>query len=167
MARIFISHSASDNEGALQMRDWLEANGWPDVFLDLDPERGLRAGEAWQQALIGAADRCEAILCLLTPQWVSSKWCWAEYVLAKRLEKKCFPVIAVPIDWEALPLELRAEHQIIDLEKDPQAYTRLRLGLEAAGVRATGFGLPEGRRPYIDISWSDKKRSKKRSQKSE
>ncbi len=130
------------------MRDWLEANGWPDVFLDLDPERGVRAGEAWQQALIGAADRCEAIICLLTPQWVGSKWCWAEYVLAKKLGKKCFPVIAAPINWEALPLELRAEHQIIDLEKDPQAWTRLRFGLEAAGVGAARFGLPEGRRPY-------------------
>ena len=71
MARIFISHSASNNEAALQMRDWLEANGWPDVFLDLDPERGVRAGEAWQQALIGAADRCEEVEALPESGWVS------------------------------------------------------------------------------------------------
>jgi hypothetical protein len=24
------------------------AHGWDDVFLDLDPERGLKAGERWQ-----------------------------------------------------------------------------------------------------------------------
>jgi len=73
LARIFISHAAANNESALRMRDWLEANGWHDVFFDLDPEQGIRAGEAWQEALLVATDRCEAIICLLTPEWVGSK----------------------------------------------------------------------------------------------
>jgi hypothetical protein len=37
MARIFISHSSANNDRAIQLRDWLVANGWDDVFLDLDP----------------------------------------------------------------------------------------------------------------------------------
>jgi hypothetical protein len=38
---IFISHSGHDNDRARGVRDWLFANGWRDVFLDLDPVPGL------------------------------------------------------------------------------------------------------------------------------
>ena len=30
-------------------RDWLEQEGWNDIFLDLDPERGIKAGERWER----------------------------------------------------------------------------------------------------------------------
>jgi TIR domain len=49
VARIFISHSSANNDWAIQLRDWLIANGWDDVFLDLDPERGIAAGERWKE----------------------------------------------------------------------------------------------------------------------
>ncbi|MGH8589962.1 MAG: TIR domain-containing protein [Gammaproteobacteria bacterium] len=147
-ARIFISHAAENGETALRMLDWLKANGWHDVFLDLDPEEGIRAGEAWQKALLAAADRCEAIICLLTSEWVASKWCWAEYVLAKRMGKRCVPVIVAALDWNSVPLEIRAEHQIVDLTSDAAGWTRLRIGLQAAGVDAADFALPPGRGPY-------------------
>ena len=47
MANIFISHSSRNSDRAIEVRDWLAANGWDDVFLDLDPERGIEeAGNA-------------------------------------------------------------------------------------------------------------------------
>ena len=55
MSRIFISYSSLDNDRAVEVRDWLVANGWDDVFLDLDPVRGLAPGERWQNALKVAA----------------------------------------------------------------------------------------------------------------
>jgi hypothetical protein len=59
VALIFISHSSANNDRAIQLRDWLVANGWDDMFLDLDPERGIAAGERWKEALQKAAQRCE------------------------------------------------------------------------------------------------------------
>ena len=33
------------NAQALALARWLAQEGWDDIFLDLDPERGLKAGE--------------------------------------------------------------------------------------------------------------------------
>ena len=46
MSYIFLSHSSADEIEAVALRQWLLDNGWDDVFLDLDPERGLTAGSA-------------------------------------------------------------------------------------------------------------------------
>ena len=51
MARIFLSHSSANNAEAIALRDWLVAEGWSDLFLDLDPDRGIAAGERWERAL--------------------------------------------------------------------------------------------------------------------
>ena len=51
MSRIFLSHSSKDNFEAIAVRDWLATEGWDDVFIDLDPERGIAAGERWERAL--------------------------------------------------------------------------------------------------------------------
>ena len=51
MARIFISHSSADNAEALALRDWLVARGWDDLFLDIDPHRGLVSGQRWLDRL--------------------------------------------------------------------------------------------------------------------
>jgi TIR domain len=75
MARIFLSHSSGNNAEAIALRDWLVSHGWDDLFLDLDPERGLKAGERWQEALKRAAERCQLVIFLVSPEWAASKWC--------------------------------------------------------------------------------------------
>ena len=62
MSRIFLSHSNTNNAEAIALRDWLIDQGWEDLFLDLDPERGLKAGERWQAALKKAAEQCELVI---------------------------------------------------------------------------------------------------------
>lgn len=37
---IFISHSSTDNAEALALSDWMVAQGWDDLFLDIDPSAG-------------------------------------------------------------------------------------------------------------------------------
>ncbi|MEO1610319.1 MAG: TIR domain-containing protein, partial [Pseudomonadota bacterium] len=64
MSRIFLSHSSKNNATAIALRDWLVSEGWDDLFLDLDPDRGIAAGERWEQALHKAARDCEAVLFL-------------------------------------------------------------------------------------------------------
>jgi len=72
MTRIFLSHSSQDNFETRALVDWLAEEGWRDVFLDIDPERGVAAGQRWERALHQAADRCEAVLFLLTRAWFKS-----------------------------------------------------------------------------------------------
>lgn len=93
MSRIFLSHSSVDNAAAIALRDWLVGEGWNDLFLDLDPERGIAAGERWERALNEAARRCEAVLFLISRAWLSSRWCMNELTLARRLNKRLFGVL--------------------------------------------------------------------------
>ena len=148
MACLFISHSSFNNDKALAMRDWLAQNGWADVFLDLDPQSGLAPGELWRQALAAAADRCEAVLFLISPQWIASSWCFNEFLLAKQLGKRIFPIIVADINLSALPSEITANHQAVDLIGDPHGWERLKQGLKRAGLDPETFPFSPGRRPF-------------------
>ena len=92
MARIFLSHSSKDNAEARALGDWLADNGWPakDVFLDIDPESGIAPGERWQRALNDAAGRCEAVIFLVSRNWLTSRWCLEELSLAHKLNRRLF-----------------------------------------------------------------------------
>jgi hypothetical protein len=78
---IFLSHSSANNAAAVALRDWLVAEGWDELFFDRDPERGIVAGERWERALNEAANRCEAVLFLVSRAWLSSDWCLKEFIL--------------------------------------------------------------------------------------
>ena len=67
------------------------AEGWSrpdDIFLDLDPDRGIAAGQRWQQAFADAATRCETVLFIISEEWLASTWCLDEYQLANKNNKK-------------------------------------------------------------------------------
>ena len=164
MAKIFLSHSAPNSFEAIALRDWLIDHGWSDLFLDLDPERGLKAGQRWQDALRRAAERCEVVLCLISPAWCASKWCLLELMLARNLNKRIFGIIVSPTPFSDLPIEITGEWQIVDLtaghrdwdvtaESDSadrkrtvsfssSGLERLRIGLAAAGLDARYFRWP-------------------------
>jgi WD40 repeat protein len=164
MSKIFISHSSSDNATALAMGQWLAENGWDDFFLDIEPARGLSPGERWREALKTAADRCEAVLCLLSPAWLDSTWCRDELYLAHQLGKIILGVFIEPTRQEDLPRELATDWQVCDLVEgatrrvfqvglDPivsatevslaaPGLERLKLGLRRAGLDASTFPWP-------------------------
>ncbi|RYE08859.1 MAG: TIR domain-containing protein [Hyphomicrobiales bacterium] len=174
LGKIFISHSSANNAEALAIHDWLAEQGWGDVFLDLDPKRGLVAGDRWQAALKAAAEQCELILILISPAWAKSKWCLAEFLLAKQMNKQILGVVVEATPIGDLPVELTAEWQLVDLSApdtgwsvtiSPPRYepettvnfsgtglARLRTGLEKAGLDATTFHWPPAgdptRAPY-------------------
>jgi WD40 repeat protein len=146
MARLFISHSSRNNDKAIEVRDWLAANGWEDVFLDLDPKRGIVAGQRWKEELQKAASRCEVVLALVSPEWLASGWCKSEIDAARLMGKKII-VALTALDKSQVPLDLLDE-QFIDLSGDPQAYPRLKEGLKHAGLDPLSFPFEAGRRPY-------------------
>ena len=163
MSRLFISHSSLNNALAIALREWLDANGWSrdEVFLDIDPTSGIVAGERWQARLKEASHRCEAVIFVISPAWAASRWCGAEFLLAKTLGKKIFGVIVEPTPFEMLPVELTSEFQVVDLAApgdragftvavppdDARAHVafhaqgllRLKSGLERAGLDARSF----------------------------
>lgn len=113
MSCIFLSYSSLDNFQAVALRDWLTREGWDDVFLDLDPDRGIAAGERWERALHEAATRCEAVIFLVSGNWLASGWCLREYTLARTLNKKLFAVVIDPGKAVAdLPRELKGTWQV-------------------------------------------------------
>jgi len=182
LGKIFISHSSANNAEALAIHDWLVEQGWGDVFLDLDPRRGLVAGDRWQAALKAAAEQCELILILISPAWAKSKWCLAEFLLAKQMNKQILGVVVEQTPLADLPVELTAEWQLVDLSApdpgwsttisppryEPQTEVRfsgsglerLRAGLEKAGLDATTFLWPPpadlGRSPYRGLKPLDR-----------
>jgi WD40 repeat protein len=175
MSRIFLSHSSKDKFAAIALRDWLASEGWNDVFLDLDPERGIAAGERWERALHAAANSCEAVIFVVSGNWLASGWCLREYMLARALNKKLFGVLIDPMKTiGSLPDQLKGVWQVVDLaggqdhrlfrakmpgsvEEGHVTYSesglrRLKRGLEKAGLDQRFFIWPPegdpGRAPY-------------------
>ena len=160
MSRIFLSHSSANNAQAIVLRDWLIGQGWDELFLDLDPQRGLKAGERWQAALKQAAERCELVIVLVSPVWAASRWCLAEFLLATNLNKRIFGVIVEPTPLTDLPTELTAEWQWVDLTAGAPApaqpgavsfgadgLNRLRIGLMQTGLDPRYFAWPPAHDP--------------------
>src|ERR1700761_662923 len=93
MSRIFLSHSSENNREAIALREWL-INQEPalanEIFLDLHIAAGIQAGIRWKDALARAHERCEAVICLVSPQWDASDECRTEYRVAETLHKTIF-----------------------------------------------------------------------------
>src|SRR4051794_26349038 len=115
MSRIFLSHSSSNNPEAVALRDWLAREGWHDVFLDVDPDRGIAAGERWERSLNQAASRCEAVLFVISRDWLASGWCLKEFNLAHRLNKRLFGLLIDDIPVSELPFNLTGSWQLVRL----------------------------------------------------
>src|SRR3984885_842240 len=165
VSRIFLSHSSSNNAEAVALRDWLASNGWKDdIFLDLDPQRGITAGERWDRALHEAASRCEAVIFLVSKAWLGSRWCLRELNLAHRMNKRLFGVLIEDLPTGDLPEDLIGTWQIVRLASgtdhipfravlpitqqevhvtfSAEGLQRLKHGLEEAGLGAKYFAWP-------------------------
>jgi hypothetical protein len=165
VSRIFISHSSTDNAPAIALRDWLVSEGWDDLFLDLDPERGIAAGERWERRLNEAARRCEAVLFLISKAWLASRWCTNELNLARRLNKRLFGILIeeglavgdLPADvtskWQLVNLATGSDHRQFPITLPVtgelatptfslEGLARLKSGLQRAGLAASWFAWP-------------------------
>ncbi|MDI1284603.1 MAG: SUMF1/EgtB/PvdO family nonheme iron enzyme [Reyranella sp.] len=165
MARIFLSHSSVNNAEAVALYGWLEREGWKgEIFLDLDPGRGIAAGERWERRLNEAASRCEAVLFLVSKAWIESPWCQRELMLAHRLNKQLFGVLIEDLavadvskdlaqDWQLVRLASGRDHvvlrTVLPISHDEVHVTfsgeglqRLKHGLTRAGLDPKHFAWP-------------------------
>ncbi len=151
MAVLFISHASKDDVQASALEAWLNANGFTDLFVD---HHSIAGGDKWAEALRASAGACRVVLCLVSPNWLSSIECFSEFRAAWYMGKRIIPLFLLP-DASDLDAEAKkrfatvcAEDQGVDLmacvaadgrldiEADPGAASRLKTGLRAAGANS-------------------------------
>src|SRR5450631_1961578 len=115
MSRIFLSHSSRDNFAAVAIAGWLKGEGWDDIFLDLDPAQGIHPSESWERAIYEHAGECEAVLFLVSHNWLASEWCRREHELARKLNKRIFVTLIEGIPIDELPQYIKETHQVVAL----------------------------------------------------
>lgn len=131
MARVFISHSSRDGDAADRIKDWLLGQGFETPFLDFDKHAGIPPGAQWEQVLYREIDACDAVVIVQTPNWLESKWCFAEFTQARALGKPIFPVIHAPTGDTLISPDIQA----LDLTRDVEG------GLEQLARALTGIAL--------------------------
>ena len=146
MARIFISHSSLDQAAAREIMDWLRTLGFDNAFLDIDESTGIRPGDKWEARLYEELAACSAVVLVVTPNWLASKWCFAEFVQARATGKAIFPIIFTPDGGQTFAGDL----QRVDFSTDPEGGKRSlaqRLKDLALDVQS-GFDWEARRAPY-------------------
>jgi hypothetical protein len=151
VSRIFLSHSSANNAEAVAVRDWLKGEGWDDVFLDLDPERGLKPGELWEEALGDAVDRCKAVLFLVSRAWLGSERCRDEFKLTRHLRKRLFVILIEDIATGELPAIMTRDSQLVRIAAagktktfsvvPPRTSQTVEVVFDADGLRRLKLGL--------------------------
>jgi WD40 repeat protein len=143
---VFISHSSRDFEPAARIKVWLGEQGFEAPFLDFDKHAGIPPGADWEKTLYREIERSEAVIIIQTPNWLESKWCFAEFTQARALGKAIFPVIETPTGDTLISPDI----QTLDLRSDRagglQRLSRqlTQIALDAQG----GFAWDSGRPPY-------------------
>ena len=169
MPRIFLSHSRHDSRQAIALRQWLIEQNPPladEIYLDIDPDTGIRGGVRWKDALRQASSHCEAVICLLSPNWAASPECNTEYRFAEYLNKRIFSVAIAPMtqpdptrEWQQIDLHGDGPTTAIDIGDGAVPVTfsseglyRLRQGIVGSGIAAESFAWPppedQERAPY-------------------
>jgi WD40 repeat protein len=145
MTSLFVSHSSTDRLPTEKVRDWLKAQGYAALFVDYDPDDGIRAGRDWERELYAQLRKCDGVVFLASAASTTSRWCFAEISLARALGKAVIPVRVEP----GARLNLLDDVQWINLADGDHALSRLRLGLLAAGLDpAESFAWDPQRSPY-------------------
>ena len=149
MPAIFISHSSLDQQIANDVKTTLDQFGFEHVFLDFDKVTGFDAGENWEKRLYEELSRCHAVILVLTPNWLTAKWCFAELTQARALGKVILPIVCKPLgDRVVLP-----EIQSVDLlDWNAGGLDKLKQRLRAiTNELARGFKLDPNRSPFPGI----------------
>ena len=158
MSLIFLSHSSADNRAALALKKWL-AEQRPElaneIFLDVDPQTGLRLGRQWGSQLVTSNSRCEYLICLLSTSWLESRECNVEFRTAEGFGKRI--LIArledagdtdITSHWQRSDLFAGGAQTTIELPGGPPvafntaALDQLKKAIESTGVGPENFVWP-------------------------
>ncbi|MEB3165073.1 MAG: toll/interleukin-1 receptor domain-containing protein [Cyanobacteriota bacterium] len=149
MTRVFISHASANSDRARELSEWLRQQRFPEPFLDVE---GLRVGQDWERSLYEEIAGCDALLILLTNQWLASKWCFAEFTQARAFGKPVLPLISEAIDERSLDLFVPQIQRLPFWSHQEQALEQLRVALQEITLKTGGGAWPPpdepGRSPF-------------------
>lgn len=130
---LFISHSTLDKETALDLQRRLRERGYSceQHFLDSDQRSGIKLGEKWETIIYDNLRDCRALLVLCSPNWLASKWCFAELAAAKMAGKQVFPIVLEECDRNSLSDSQTVFINHEDEAKREAAFERLFQDLDA------------------------------------
>jgi len=86
MSSIFISYSTHDEDKSLILYEKLNKN-INNIFVD---KISIEIGDKWVEKLYKTINKIDALVILLSDNWLNSKWCLAEYFYAKAIGKEIF-----------------------------------------------------------------------------
>lgn len=104
-AYIFLSYARADSGFAMQLAADLKNAGlrvWMDRF-------DLRVGEQWRAGLEKALASCAGLICVVSPEYVVSRYCHRELGRVDTLKRPIYPVILQPVSDESMPIELEGK----------------------------------------------------------
>lgn len=105
--RIFVSYARVNGERVEHLVNTLTQEHT--VWLD----REISPGQAWWDEITREIRDCDCFVVALTPDWLNSVFCRAEWDYARALEKPCLPVEIQPVDPLAVPPELNRLHRVV------------------------------------------------------
>ena len=153
MGAIFISHSSWDNETARDLKRRLAQQNHVSVFLDLDPEKGIVAGQSWERTLYRKLRACRAVIALCSDHYLQSHWCFAEIALARMEGKHIFAMKTRGLSDRTKMPAILTEKQFIDLRTDvEEGYQRLWRGLNELDLPGTNTVWNPKDPPYLGLS---------------
>jgi len=144
---IFISYSSKDVGSAEDLRNRLIARGYDcrDLFLDRDFRSGIKLGEDWAKTLLQNGRSCRAMIVLCSPNWLKSKWCFAELAMAKvNPSTLILPVVISPLShqgWKKsglAELQCHSMHGTDEIKRDTE-FEALCCRLDQHHLRPTDY----------------------------
>src|SRR4051812_15034067 len=93
---IFVSYRNIESDFALQLAADLKNAGFA-IWVDRI-DHTISPGDDWRASIEAALtiDACEAVLAILSPEYLSSKYCRNELARADRLGLRVYPVLLHP-----------------------------------------------------------------------
>ena len=74
--KLFLSYRSTDRDAALALEACLTADGHA-VFMDCLPEGGIPPGTDWEQQIYDGLYRSDALVALISANYLKSQWCFA------------------------------------------------------------------------------------------
>lgn len=134
--RLFVSYARVNGDGVEHLMSTLtpEHTVWFD--------RDISPGQAWWDEIVKEIRACDCFIVALTPAWLSSVFCRAEWDYAVALEKPCVPIELSPVDPLTVPPELNRLHRLAWNTYDTALPTKLLDAIRHQPAAPTKSPLP-------------------------
>ncbi len=99
----FLSYRSFEDDFALKLAADLKKAG---LKLWMDRLDGIRVGMDWRQCIENAVRDCAAMICVMSPDYITSEYCRKELGRANTLNRAIYPIMLHIVEVANIPIEL-------------------------------------------------------------